>query len=104
MSILVTDVLLDKVPSESTKLIFNISAAKKLCPTLDAPENGAVKQSGKYPGDKATYSCNQGHDLVGTDTRFCQRNGEWSEEAPVCKRKILLQHKYSNIYRANFWL
>lgn len=58
-----------------------------LCPKLKAPANGAVNVSGLYPGQKAVYSCNDGFQLVGLSVRKCQRDGKWSQEAPICKRK-----------------
>ena len=64
-------------------------AVRKTCSKLDAPENGAVKQTGTYPGDRASYRCSRGYNLVGSDKRICQRNGEWSKEAPICQRKRL---------------
>ena len=57
------------------------------CETLADPANGDVDQSGNRPGSTATYTCVRGYELVGEDTRICQDNGEWSGEAPRCRRK-----------------
>ena len=33
------------------------------------------------------YECNPGYTLEGTKTIYCQNNGEYSDDAPKCKRK-----------------
>ena len=48
------------------------------------PGNGTVVV---VRGDMATYSCNDGFDLVGVSVRVCGDDGEWSDEAPMCIRK-----------------
>ena len=60
-----------------------------LCPKLANPENGRVWFNGVTPSSIADYSCNKGFKLVGDAWRKCQPNGEWSGEAPTCKRKKL---------------
>ena len=46
--------------------------------------------SGLRVGSTATYKCDDGFLLVGTTTRECLSNGQWSGNAPICKRKYLL--------------
>ena len=58
------------------------------CPDLDNPGNGAVTVNGTSPGDTATYSCNTGFELEGTDTVTCGDNGTWSAGPPVCIREF----------------
>lgn len=36
------------------------------------------------PGDMIEYACNNGTELKGPQYRFCQRNGNWSDEEPQC--------------------
>ena len=57
------------------------------CSDLDDPQYGSVKVSGITPGSKADYRCNRDFKLVGVAQRKCQDNGQWTGEAPVCKRK-----------------
>ena len=57
------------------------------CPALSDPENGAVSTTGTEIGDTATYTCNSGYELSGSDSRTCQLNGEWSGSAPTCEGK-----------------
>lgn len=39
-------------------------------------------------GSVAKYSCDFGFALVGSKTRTCQLNGEWSEKEPFCRRML----------------
>ena len=32
----------------------------------------------------ATYSCDEGYNVDGDQTRTCQRSGEWTGAAPTC--------------------
>ena len=67
------------------------------CPPLSNIPNGVVVEFGRSTGDNATYSCESGFELVGVPTRFCQSNGQWSDEPPTCVGNILKQ-----IYAATF--
>ena len=57
------------------------------CPDLDDPKYGTVRVSGTTPGSRADYKCNAGFQLVGVAWRKCQANGQWTGQAPTCKRK-----------------
>ncbi len=59
-----------------------------ICPKLDNPDNGRVVVSGLTPSSIADYTCDKGFKLIGTSWRKCLDNGEWSGEAPVCKRTL----------------
>lgn len=37
------------------------------------------------PGSKATYSCDDNHQLSGLSVRECQDDGTWSETEPTCQ-------------------
>ena len=45
----------------------------------------------------ASYTCDSGFIIVGVQTRECQGNEEWSDEAPTCEREsqnlVLLQQQ-----------
>ena len=56
-----------------------------VCPTLSDPSNGRVDQRGDRPGDRASYTCSSGYELVGQSSRICQNNGQWSGDAPICE-------------------
>jgi len=58
---------------------------------LDVPTNGGrdITRSPTAPGGFiVTYSCDEGHDLVGNITRVCQADGTWTGMAPTCERKL----------------
>ena len=47
--------------------------------------NGQVSYSyGTAYNSVATYSCNTGYDLIGTNTRTCSASGDWSCSVPTC--------------------
>ena len=54
------------------------------CGSLTDPANGAVSLTNTTYNSVATYSCNNGYNLVGDTTRTCQASGSWSETAPTC--------------------
>ena len=37
-------------------------------------------------GDTCSFTCNDGYELTGNDTRICQSNGTWSGSDSVCRR------------------
>ena len=57
------------------------------CDGLSDPDNGAVSVTGTGVGDTATYTCDAGYELIGSSTRTCQSNGDWSESSPTCEGK-----------------
>ena len=63
------------------------------CIHLGSPDNGYVSLSGNGPGSTATYGCNLGYVRVGTATRTCQDDGEWSGSEPSCRSKQKLVQK-----------
>ena len=55
------------------------------CPELMNLLNGIVSVHNDRFCLEATYECDDGFELDGTETRQCQLNGEWANDAPVCK-------------------
>ena len=49
--------------------------------------NGSVEFTTTTFRSEARYSCNSGFTLIGTPVAVCQANGQWSSEAPDCKRE-----------------
>ena len=43
--------------------------------------------TGRYYGDRAIYTCDSGHQLVGNEERVCQETGLWSGSEPYCKKR-----------------
>ncbi len=59
------------------------------CPILQAPENGKIKSpDGRSVGAEVWYICNTGFTLVGSESRRCQNNRQWSLKAPTCEPNI----------------
>lgn len=55
-----------------------------LCEELSDPLNGRVEPSGRTPDSTATYSCNEGLELVGPSVRVCEDTGLWTGVEPEC--------------------
>ena len=55
-----------------------------LCPSIGAPDNGAIDCSGSCMGDTCTVTCDPGYELSGSATRTCQDDGSWSGTEAVC--------------------
>ncbi|XP_021914139.1 sushi, von Willebrand factor type A, EGF and pentraxin domain-containing protein 1 isoform X2 [Zootermopsis nevadensis] len=58
------------------------------CGELTSPALGSVSLSGRFFGDRATYSCDLGFHVVGLKERTCQADGTWSGHSPACKQNI----------------
>ena len=52
-----------------------------------AGANGAVRFESTILGSIAYYTCNRGYILEGSATVVCLYTAEWSDGAPVCRRK-----------------
>jgi hypothetical protein len=40
---------------------------------------------GVYSGQPVTYQCNDGYEMIGSQTTTCQSDGEFSKDVPVCR-------------------
>ncbi|XP_018428688.1 PREDICTED: P-selectin-like [Nanorana parkeri] len=58
------------------------------CVDLQEPANGKITCTDKYGKSQyktyCNFSCNEGYELNGTKSVFCQNTGEWSEPTPTC--------------------
>ena len=48
---------------------------------------GAVCLNGTTVGFRAVYVCSDGYDLMGNESRVCQRDGHWNGSIPQCMLK-----------------
>ncbi|CAG5134438.1 unnamed protein product, partial [Candidula unifasciata] len=48
-------------------------------------KHGEVLISGTTFGSSATYKCNEGFVMEGSNTVFCDADGAWNSSAPICK-------------------
>eukprot|EP00057_Strongylocentrotus_purpuratus_P020002 XP_011674476.1 PREDICTED: uncharacterized protein LOC754362 [Strongylocentrotus purpuratus] len=97
-----------KFPETPTRLTFNaIDSEGNLavcdvivhvtvfrCPRLQAPFHGSVVNCSVSPvyGSHCSFSCDEGYDLVGSETRTCELSGDygpasWTGTEPVCQAK-----------------
>ena len=51
-------------------------------------KNGRVLLSGVSVGDTATFTCNDGYELVGDSSLICLSDGSWDSSPPVCQGPI----------------
>jgi len=40
-------------------------------------------------GDTCSFTCNTGYKLIGSDTRTCQSDGNWSGHETICTGKTM---------------
>ena len=61
----------------------------KQCDALSNPDNGFVVPAGTSinVGGTATYTCNDGYEISGSDALTCELNGEWLGSLPTCEGK-----------------
>ena len=59
-----------------------------VCTILKTPDNGALILTGTSHGNTATYTCDTGFALVGSETLSCGEDGMWSDPPPVCQRVV----------------
>ncbi|XP_065916114.1 uncharacterized protein [Dysidea avara] len=57
---------------------------KVSCPSLTAPNNGMIDCTGNMFEDTCTFSCDQGYELSGSETRTCQSNTTWNGTDVMC--------------------
>ena len=55
------------------------------CGSPGIPQNGQVDVDDTAFRSVATYSCDEGYELVGEASRVCGSDGEWSESIPSCR-------------------
>ena len=59
------------------------------CGIPETPTNGVVKFNSTLRGSNATYVCYEGCIHNGVVQRVCQGNGQWSDDVPQCKSKLI---------------
>ncbi len=55
-----------------------------------ADDNGDVIVDATTFGNTASYTCEDGYILAGSDSVICQADATWSDTAPECVRKFKL--------------
>jgi hypothetical protein len=54
------------------------------CKELPSLLNGDVHAPSRTYKSRVKFTCNSGHDLVGSLYAVCEANGRWSEDMPSC--------------------
>ena len=64
-----------------------------ICEALQLPENGdisynesLVRNEGYTVDTLASFTCNSGYNLNGSDSSICRNSGNWNQETPTCDR------------------
>ncbi len=74
------------------------------CGDLTDPTDGAVNtSSGTTFNMNATYSCNTGYNLNGTNTRTCQADRMWSGNEPSCDSTLSSLVHYVQCFNCLFF-
>ncbi|XP_078703844.1 sushi, von Willebrand factor type A, EGF and pentraxin domain-containing protein 1-like [Branchiostoma floridae x Branchiostoma belcheri] len=61
------------------------TCALRPCPSLSAPQNGALSPLGPYVfPNGVTFTCDTGYMLNGASAIVCQADGTWSNSVPTC--------------------
>ena len=64
----------------------SISTVSVDCGSLINPNNGLVDTSpGTTFGSTATYTCDTGYTLSGSQSRTCGADGNWTSSVPFCE-------------------
>ena len=77
------------VEIQETNSEYNLDIGDS-CGFPGSPRNGSVGSAVMLyrPGEKVTFSCQEGFVLFGPDKRTCRRNGTWSDTIPECRKQI----------------
>ncbi|CAH1262671.1 CSMD3 [Branchiostoma lanceolatum] len=62
------------------------SCTKKQCSRLTPPPNGALTGGFSF-GEVVTITCDAGYELIGSGTRTCEANGQWTGSPSQCQKK-----------------
>ena len=55
------------------------------CEILEQPTNGVLFYTDQqFYNSLAIFDCDTDFNLIGTDRRTCQENGEWTGQSPQC--------------------
>ena len=61
----------------------------KRCSVLAPPQQGIVSSSDNLCGQNVTFSCNAGYRLLGSNSRVCGEDSQWSATQPICEGNVI---------------
>ena len=68
--------------------VLFLLGAETLCDNITTPDNGSVVVSGYSESSTATFSCDEGYSLNGSEILHCGSDGQWSQDEPTCEGKL----------------
>ena len=71
-------------------MFISISVTAVDCGALPTPSNGSSEGKNTTFPNTITFKCDEGFDLIGSDSRKCMADKNWSGVMPVCKGKGIL--------------
>ena len=66
-------------------IIHNYSSSVS-CTPLVGPDNGTITCTGSVYEDTCSFTCDDGYELTGSDTRTCQSDGNWNGTEADCEQ------------------
>ena len=78
----------------STLNVNETSLCLVSCPPLTAPDNGMIDCTGSLFEDACAFSCDDGYELTGSETRTCQGDQTWSGTESMCVQGVLYTVEY----------
>ena len=74
----------------TNEIIYNHAQFQTVvpCTVLKNPANGTLILTGTSYGNTATYTCDTGFVLVGSEMLICEDDGMWSDLPPACQRVV----------------
>ena len=91
-------------------IILSLFLSSVSCIPLDGPDNGVIDCTGSVYGDTCAFTCDDGYELTGSDTRTCQSDGNWNGTEAECEQGNIINfavvcipdNSYYEIYPLSF--
>ena len=72
----------------------NFILTGKSCISLQLPLHGNLSLSCGFSfGSQASFTCDRGYQLIGSQERLCKRDGSWSGNTTACNGNLMLLYK-----------
>ena len=75
--------------SHYTGMSLTSPPAELACPSPSVDVDGNITFSppgqAQFVGTVASYQCNTGFNLIGSNVRYCQESGDWNGTEPSCQ-------------------
>ena len=78
--------------------MHDISYIGRPCFPIHKPLNGVKKCSGYRMDDRCNFGCLPGYNLIGSGSRTCGPNKQWTGNDTKCKSKLRIQLNLGSLY------